>query len=816
MKFSNAIAWFFSLLLFLWYFWNAWILKQADIHTLESLFYITKSLIVYDGYFPKLPTIGVTYPLIPFQVVLLLFPIAGSMSPVVASTLGVTVIFRYLWHLGLKKEAHPLFYFSIIILFFLNPSLIYLATSGNSFYMLLLSTVVLLHHLLSYVETNSTYNIAMAGIFYTFLIFVDFVFIWLFLFFLPVILLITSKSILSQSFFDKEGVRAIFRENQLQSFFIGKTISSAFMFTILPVATILLYLFFNQLFTDHFFDFIDSAKYNYRVIEYNSILSVASTQQEFFFLRNFNDFIISIILMVPSLFMLLFIAIREPLKLYILLLPAFIIFFDLLKENVPQVTSAFYQLLLIISLFGILRLKNELPKWANGTALVMMSLITVWYNHQYFLYESNRVESMAYSEVYQEYIPDTLKSILSGAPDNSEQLLSADSPFRLLSKSRSLNVNDEDAASSIHLGNENDSEVSSNETTNEPSNLRGVTLTNYSFDFSFDSRIDGYVDRSEMPNVSYLGDNPNLQAAIFLRQISSKTSRILVDDAISYSVVALHGRVKDFVLPYENDYITYLSNPEEYADYILIPSRENQHQNFDMVYNLAPGLGSPDIPYRILFDNGVWMVMETVNVIRLERERRNQEPLFKPEIRRHEPFHSIVLVTNDQSQLSQRNLRRMRPHYNNLHIIPVIQEADGVQWIQWKIAVGKFQNVEEAVIWRTNRLPETDYHYHFHSRIDPRLFPSSEQYNPEDQLWSLLFGRFTIEEHAIEIMQLWEDFGIDKLRIDEEEDEFLLVAGYYSDFTAAELLSTYLSQLSFQQVSVYELPTDFPFVSLND
>lgn len=806
MKFSNVIAWFFTFLLFLWYFWNAWILRQADIYTLESLFYITKSLIVYDGYFPKLPTIGVTYPLIPFQIVLILYPIAGSMAPVVASVLGVTIVFRYLWHLGLKQEVHVLFYISIIILFFLNPSLIYLATSGGSYYMLLLSTVVLLHHLLSYVETNSTYNIAMSGIFYTCLIFVDFVFIWLFLFFLPVILLITSKSIVIQSFFEKEGVKALFRENQLQSFFIGKTISSAFMFTILPVATLLLYLFFNHLFTDHFFDFIDSAKYNYRVIEYNSILNVASTQQEFFFLRSINDFIISIVLLVPTLFLLLFIAIREPLKLYILLLPAFIIFFDLLKENVPQVTSEFYQLLLIISIFGILRLKNNLPKWSIGTLLVILSLIIVWFNHQYFLYESNRLESRAYSEVYQSYIPDSFKSLLTRNSDNSEQFLLEDSPFRLLSRSRSSDVYDEDAPLSNNIGNEYNSGVTPGETTTEPSDLRGITLTNYSFDFSFDSRIDGYVDRTEMPNVSYIGDNPSLQAAIFLRQISSRTSRILVDDATSYSVVALHGRVKDFVLPYENDYITFLSNPEKYADYILIPSRENPHQNFDMVYNLAPGLGSPDIPYRILFDNGVWMVMETINVLRLAAE--TQEPLIRPEIKQHEPFHSIVLVTNDQSQLSQRNFRRMRPHYSNLHLIPDIQEADGNQWIRWKIAIGKFPNVEEAVIWRMNRLPDTDYHYHYHSLIDPRLFPSSEQYDTEEQLWSLIFGRFTNEEHAIEIMQLWEDFGIDKLRIDQEEDQFLLLAGYYDDFTAAELLSSYLSQLSFQRVTVHELPTD--------
>lgn len=817
MKFSTAIAWFFSLLLYLWLLWNAWILKQADIHTLESLFYTAKALIVYDGYFPKLPTVGVTYPLIPFQIVLLLYPIAGLMSPVIASSLGVTIIFRYLWHLGLKKEVHPLFYFSIIILFFLNPSMIYLATSGSSDYMLILSSVILLHHMINYVETTSTYNIAMAGIFYSFLIFVDFVFIWLFLFFLPVILLITSKNIDNHNLFEKEGIKALFRENQVQSFFIGKTISSAFMFTILPIATFLLYLFFNHLFTNHFFDFLDNANYNYRVIEYNSILSVSSTQQDFFFLSTFNDFIISIILMVPFLFVLVFISVREPLKLYILMLPIIIILFNLMKENVPQVASEFYQLIMVISLFGILRIKNELPKWFVGTSLAILSLVSVYFNHQYFLYESNSVESQAYSEVMQKHIPDSYITMLIGDTNDPNQFSLEDSPFRIFTRMRGLDqLSNIDASQSLIIDQNNSSELSSSAGTNQPSNLRGLTLTNYSFDFNFDSRIDGYIDRAEMPTLEYVGDNPSLQAAIFLRQISSNTSRVLVDDATAYTVVALHGRIKDFVLPYENDFVTYLSNPEKYAEYILIPSRENQLQNYDMVYNLAPGLGNPDIPYRILFDNGVWMVMETVNVRKLERELRNQEPLFIPEIKPLEPFHSVVLVTNDQSQLSQRNFRRMRPHYNNLHIIPVFQEADGNQWIQWKIAVGKFRNVEEAVNWRMNRLPNIDYHYYHHSLIDPRLFPSSEQYNSEEQFWSLNFGRFSNEAHANEVLLLWEDFGIDKLRIDQLDDEFLLLAGYYTDFTAVELLSAYLSQLSFQRVSAYELPSDFSLLSSND
>ena len=814
MRNSSSLAWFFSVLLFLWLIWVAWILRQADFHTLESLFYTTKALIVYEGYFPKLPTVGITYPLIPFQAVLLLFPIAGAFSPVVASSLGVTVIFRYLWHLGHKSEVHILFYFSILLLFFLNPSIIYLAVSGGSYYMLILATIALLHHLLNYVDSASTYNIAMAGIFYTSLIFVDFIFIWLFLFFLPVILIITSRNIADKNISNQYGIKALFQENRLQSFFIGKSISSAFMFTILPGAAFLLYLFFNHLFTNHFFDFLDNANYNYRVIEYNSIITVSETQQEFFFLGSFNDFFISIILLAPFLFFLIFLSVREPLKLYILFIPAFIIFFDLIKENVPQITSNFYQLLIIISLFGILRIKNiSIPKWFTGVSIAIMTLLTVWFNHQYFLYESNRYESEAYTEII-ERLPDSINAILIGNRDDSNQFVSEDSPFRVLSRSRNLDVNSSDESQSFIFENEDSSSEPTNSSIDNQTTLRGITLSNHSFDFRFDSRIDGYTDRTNLSEVEYVGDNPDLQTALFLRQITSSSSRVLIDDATSYAIVALHGRIRDFILPYENDYVTFLSNPEEYAEFILIPSRENPRQNYDMVYNLAPALGNPDIPYRILFDNGVWMVLETVNVVKLANET---EPLlFTPNLLPQEPFHSVVLATHDQSLFAQRNLRRLRTQHHNLHLIPVIAEADGFQWYRWKIAAGRFSEVASAIVWRFDQLPDRDYQYHFHSSIDPQLFQPLNDYNADEQTWSLMFGRFSREEDALMVMKLWEDFGVDNLRINQEGAEYMLLTGFYNDFTAAELIAEYLSLLTYQRVSVYEILSDSSILSSAD
>lgn len=802
MKYSAIYGWVLSLFLFIWMIWNAWILFQADFYTIESLFYLAKAQIVYNGYFPKLPTMGITYPLVPFQMVLLLYPIAGMMAPMAASALGVFTIFRYLWHLCDKANMHPLYHLSLTGFFFFNPAVIYMGVSGSAFYMIILMNIALLYHLLQYLDSSSTFNLAMAGIFYSLLIFVDFIFLWVFIFFLPVILLIVSRNLEFSTFFEYQGFKALFRENSLRTYFIGKSIASIFMFTILPGASILLYLFFNNLFTDNFFDFLDNANYNFRVIEEMAVGIVADIQQDFFFLSSTNNFLLSILLLSPFLPLLVIHAVRQPLKLYILFLPITIKFFEITRMNIPIVVSQGYLLISVVAFFGIVRLNQDLlPRRLGAVFVVIFTVISVWFNHKYFQYESTNEERQAYYE-FMMRAPESLRSLFLEREDPPGMATARSSPFRFFTVG-SDPQEDRELSSDVSgpaLPDFASEDGSSSEMAQSPILL---TSRNLSFDFRFDPRIDGFTDRTLLPELLYTGDNPHLQVAIFLRELSSSEARILADDATAYPVVALHGRIRDFVLPYENDYISFISNPERYADYILIPSRESFYQRFDMVYNVAPGLGTPDIPYRILFDNGTWMVLEAVNVVRLARELT---PLFVPEFPEMETYHSIVLVSNDQSDLARRNLRLLRSRHNDLQVIPVFTEADGNEWIRWRVVTGRFADREEAVRWRTRHLADQDLHYHTNSGLDNRLFQPLESFDPSLQTWSLHLGRFSREADAEQIAELWEEFGLGELRIEEFEREFLLLTGFYNDFLAAELMAGYLSQQSFQRVTLHELP----------
>ncbi|TVQ65761.1 MAG: hypothetical protein EA360_08130 [Balneolaceae bacterium] len=803
MKYSTVYGWVISAALFVWMMWNAWILFQADFYTIEALFYLAKAQIVYDGYFPKLPTMGITYPLVSFQMVLLMYPLAGAMAPMAASSLGILVIFRYLWHLSDKADVHPLFHLSLTLFFFFNPAVIYMGVSGSSFYMIILANIVLLYHLLNYLDTSSTFNLAMAGIFYSLLIFVDFIFLWVFIFFLPVILLVVSRNLEFSSFFELQGFKALFKESNLRNYFIGKSIASIFMFTILPGASILLYLFFNNLFTDNFFDFLDNANYNFRVIEEMAIGNVAGVQQDFFFLSSPNNFLLSIILLCPFLPLLVINAVRDPLKLYILFLPITIKFFEITRMNIPIIISQGYLLVSVVAFFGLIQLnKGVLSRRFKGVLVAVLALFSIWFNHKYFQFESTHEERQAYHE-FMDKAPETLRTLFFGRTDPLGTTQERRSPFRFFSSPLDQEEVRELRSVITDPQNTDFGLTADRQATESVQSPLLTTSRNSGFDFRYDPRIDGFTDRTLLPELLYTGDNPHLQTAVFLREISSSENRVLADDATAYPVIALHGRIRDFALPYENDYITFISNPEFYAGYILIPSRESFYQRFDMVYNVAPGLGTPDIPYRILFDNGVWMVLETVNVVRLARELTT---LFVPEFPETETYHSVVLASNDQSDLARRNLRRLRSRYNDLQVLPVMTEADGNQWIRWRVVTGRFPDRESAVRWRVRQLADEDLHYHTHTTIDNRLFQPAETFDRQLQSWSLLLGRVNREADAEQLLKLWGEFGLSELRIGQEEGEYLLLTGFYNDFIAAELLAGYLSRQSFQRVLIHELP----------
>jgi hypothetical protein len=101
--------------------------------------------------------------------------------------------------------------------------------------------------------------------------------------------------------------------------------------------------------------------------------------------------------------------------------------------------------------------------------------------------------------------------------------------------------------------------------------------------------------------------------ADWLRGASSFERRILADDATAYKIIAHHGRSADFVMPMENDFITYLSNPGQMAAYVLVPAAGNPLRRFDLLYYQLPMVqeGSLSLRYTQEFRNDSWVIFST-------------------------------------------------------------------------------------------------------------------------------------------------------------------------------------------------------------
>jgi len=83
----------------------------------------------------------------------------------------------------------------LLIIFLLHPGMLFAATSGKSIALIMLFFFMFFFNLLKFYSSNTTFHVSIASISLVLLIFCDYKFIWLTLFFIPLVLSITIKSL---------------------------------------------------------------------------------------------------------------------------------------------------------------------------------------------------------------------------------------------------------------------------------------------------------------------------------------------------------------------------------------------------------------------------------------------------------------------------------------------------------------------------------------------------------------------------------------------------------------------------------------------
>jgi len=247
-----------SLLLAGYYLFMGVYLHNLDYHNLESLFYSEKNKILFEGVGNRLKTMGLTSPILPFWGTFMFSSISHLLAPVLASAIGTAILF-YIMATTLTKRSHDDFYLAILlVLFVFHPGLLYTACSGKSIYLVLIFFFLFFYHILRYYKSNTTFHVSIASICLVVLVFCDYKFIWLTLFFIPLVLFIATQSL---NLAETETVFRLvqsFNTPALRRKLINKTFAIYIIIFILPLASILIFKMLNLTHANDLDYFIDS------------------------------------------------------------------------------------------------------------------------------------------------------------------------------------------------------------------------------------------------------------------------------------------------------------------------------------------------------------------------------------------------------------------------------------------------------------------------------------------------------------------------------------------------------------------------------
>ena len=246
MKISKSVYLIFlTLILMVYYLVCGIYLNSLGYYNHESLFYIEKTKIVFEGLGNRLKVMGLTAPMIPFYATFIFTVISETLAPVLASAIGTAVLFYIIASTLLKRLSDDFFMWILLALFFFHPGLIYTACSGKSIYLILIFVFLFFLNLFKFYRSNTTFHVSIASICLVTLIFCDYRFIWLTLFFLPLVLSITIHSL---NLGEKESIFRLFlsfNSPSLRRKLINKTFSLYVILFALPLVAVLCYKLLN-------------------------------------------------------------------------------------------------------------------------------------------------------------------------------------------------------------------------------------------------------------------------------------------------------------------------------------------------------------------------------------------------------------------------------------------------------------------------------------------------------------------------------------------------------------------------------------------
>ncbi|HWD89047.1 MAG TPA: hypothetical protein VG367_13035 [Mucilaginibacter sp.] len=248
-----------AVLLAVYYVFMAVYLHGLHYHNLEALFYSEKCKLLFEGVGNRLKVMGLTSPILPFYgAIAFTFGKFYLLGPVLASAIGTAILF-YIMANTLVRRSHDDYYFLLLLITFVfHPSILFSACSGKAVYLVLIFLFLFFYHILRYYKSNTTFHVSISSICLVVLVFCDYKFIWLTLFFIPLVLFIATRSLnLSETETVFRLVQS-FNTPALRRKLINKIFAIYIILFLFPLAAVLIFKMLNLTHANDLDYFLDS------------------------------------------------------------------------------------------------------------------------------------------------------------------------------------------------------------------------------------------------------------------------------------------------------------------------------------------------------------------------------------------------------------------------------------------------------------------------------------------------------------------------------------------------------------------------------
>ena len=420
-----------TLVLTIYYLYCALYLNNIGYYNHESLFYIEKARIVFEGIGDRLKVMGLTAPIFPFYATFIFTAINYTFAPIMASAVGTALLFNVMANTLMKRVNDDFYLVLLLLVFLLHPGILYVACSGKSMYLQLIFFFLFFLNIFKFYTSNTTFHVSIASICLVVLVFCEYKFIWLTLFFIPLVL---SISIQSLNLSEKESIFRLFtsfNNPSLRRKLINKTFALYIILFILPLVSVLIYKMLNLTHAADLNYFLDSPYATWSVlaekIDYNVLLDTAVHRK----LPEVSIIIsLRVILFCPLILVAVFLFRQKTYQILTLFTPFAFVEFLRIKYDKVYLTHQYYLIFLILALLCVIFRATSVKNQPQFKILLSVVLLLQLYTGWAFLNKSYvNEESLFVNALLKRQVPpgqqenEDMANFINALPDDKAVLV---------------------------------------------------------------------------------------------------------------------------------------------------------------------------------------------------------------------------------------------------------------------------------------------------------------------------------------------------------------------------------------------------------